>query len=359
MSGTWAIVVHKAQNTRKPWTVRYEIDGERHEKSFTTKREATNYQAEVTHRANTGTWIDPAMTRESFHDAAERWIRNRVVTEQTTHIYTSALRNYLDPAIGDMPMDRLARDRGRVQELLTSELPARGLSASTIRTCKTVIMGTVTEAIANGRLARSAGAIVFGPKLRLPQPKRRTDVFFPTADQLSDLARELGQPYGRLVWIMRGTGLRIGEALAIRHENVRDGMLRVTEQVNTKGEHASLKARREGDFRDVPCPAYVADAIGQGTGYVFPPIPRATLDYRFRHARDAAGLPSDFTWHSLRHVYASVALSQGIPLLDVSRYLGHRSISVTADLYGHLVPVASERARNVLDAEHAEFTHPE
>nr|WP_079064718.1 tyrosine-type recombinase/integrase [Streptomyces olivochromogenes] len=52
----------------------------------------------------------------------------------------------------------------------------------------------------------------------------------------------------------------------------------------------------------------------------------------------------------LRHWFASTALSNGLPLLDVSRWLGHKSITETADTYGHLTPDATGRAVMVMDA---------
>ena len=63
----------------------------------------------------------------------------------------------------------------------------------------------------------------------------------------------------------------------------------------------------------------------------------------------AAQLPEDATFHDLRHTFASTALAEGVPISEVSRWLGHKSITTTVDLYGHLVPEASGRARDALD----------
>jgi integrase len=51
----------------------------------------------------------------------------------------------------------------------------------------------------------------------------------------------------------------------------------------------------------------------------------------------------------LGDTFASTALAEGVPISEVSRWLGHRSITTTVDLYGHLVPEASGRARDALD----------
>ena len=85
--------------------------------------------------------------------------------------------------------------------------------------------------------------------------------------------------------------------------------------------------------------------------------PRGTLlrrDYYNREiwkpAITAAGLPADTTFHDLRHTFASTALAEGVPISEVSRWLGHKSITTTVDLYGHLVPEATGRARDALDS---------
>ena len=46
---------------------------------------------------------------------------------------------------------------------------------------------------------------------------------------------------------------------------------------------------------------------------------------------------------------ATTALAEGVPISEVSRWLGHRSITTTVDLYGHLVPEAGNRARDAQD----------
>jgi integrase len=69
----------------------------------------------------------------------------------------------------------------------------------------------------------------------------------------------------------------------------------------------------------------------------------------WKPALAAARLPVDTTFHDLRDTFASTALAEGVPISEVSRWLGHRSITTTVDLYGHLVPEASGRARDALD----------
>jgi integrase len=55
----------------------------------------------------------------------------------------------------------------------------------------------------------------------------------------------------------------------------------------------------------------------------------------WKPALTAAGLSGDTTFHDLRHTFASTALAEGVPISEVSRWLGHRSITTTVDLYGN------------------------
>ena len=121
--------------------------------------------------------------------------------------------------------------------------------------------------------------------------------------------------------------------------------------------------KTSASLRDVPMPRFVLQAVTAYTDHfrigpydVLCRTPRGTLlrrDYYNREiwkpAITAAGLPPKTTFHDLRHTFVSTALAEGVPISEVSRWLGHKSITTTVDLYGHLVPEASGRARDALD----------
>jgi integrase len=84
------------------------------------------------------------------------------------------------------------------------------------------------------------------------------------------------------------------------------------------------------------------------------PALRRTYQDDFTRAARKAGLPKQFIPHSLRHYFASTALARGIPITDVSQWLGHRSIEVTYRIYRHLMPSAWDQARATLDQAYLE-----
>lgn len=78
------------------------------------------------------------------------------------------------------------------------------------------------------------------------------------------------------------------------------------------------------------------------TEFGSPADPRSLLRTATLASR-RAGLPPAGV-HTLRHTYATIALLHGVPLLVVGRNLGHSSIGITADVYGHLTDEATGRS---------------
>jgi len=79
------------------------------------------------------------------------------------------------------------------------------------------------------------------------------------------------------------------------------------------------------------------------------PIRRQNLHRRsFKPLLEEAGLP-DIRFHDLRHTFASIALGKGANINTVSKMLGHSSVKVTLDVYGHLMPGMQAEALGYLD----------
>ena len=72
----------------------------------------------------------------------------------------------------------------------------------------------------------------------------------------------------------------------------------------------------------------------------------------FKRVLDKAGL-REIRLHDIRHTYASLLLTDGVTPVSVKEQLGHSSIQMTVDIYGHLIPNSNREAVNRLD-----FMHP-
>lgn len=78
------------------------------------------------------------------------------------------------------------------------------------------------------------------------------------------------------------------------------------------------------------------------------PIQPSRLTKWFRDFIDRSGLPH-VTVHSLRHTYASLLISDGVPLTVVSHQLGHSQTSTTANIYAHVIAAAEAKAQETID----------
>jgi site-specific recombinase XerD len=162
-----------------------------------------------------------------------------------------------------------------------------------------------------------------------------------------------------LLSLLRGCGVRIGEALGLRHEDLdaRRGVITVRQRLNAN------RARAKTWSRDVPAdPALIrlySDYLHEEYGafdcdYVFVnlwgqpvglPMSYASVDRLVRRLRARTGI--DFTPHQFRHSYATNLLRSGVAVEIVQHLLGHASISTTIDTYSHL---GIEDARRALVA---------
>jgi integrase len=326
------------------WVVRYRTTGGRssrqREQSFGDDlREAEDFALKVEHDKRARTFVDPKAGRVLFRDAAGTWLDQHLGADSSIATYRSVLRAHIDPSIGAKPIGAIRREDIKA---LIAAMHRKGLSASRIGCAHLVISAVLAE----------AGVVT------------AADFIFPAHAQIEAVAAGLPPDWAATVWLMHGCGLRIGEALAVnlRCRINRGKTLRVKEQVNPAAQLKPLKFRPEAEFRDIPLPQYVSEAIdkhvaGHGTtpdGYLFQGrkhklVVRRSYQQDFQRAADRAGVPPEFIPHSLRHLYASTALAEGIPITEVSRWLGHKSIEVTHQIYGHLVPSSFDRALSALD----------
>ncbi|AEV15110.1 DNA integration/recombination/inversion protein [Thermus sp. CCB_US3_UF1] len=211
-----------------------------------------------------------------------------------------------------------------------------------------------------------AGAI----RLRLPQGERAARALEPQEVlrllEVADGARS--REMALLLRLLLETGLRRGEALALQWRDVdlERGELRVWRswtKVNGKGDFTQPKTRTAR--RVVPLPQSLLLRLRAWKEELAQRLPQEVLEEAFlfggnkpfdpdafnhylRRLAQRAGL-GKVRVHDLRHTWASLALSRGIPLEVVSERLGHASPHVTLGIYRHLLE--EERRGYVVDLE--------
>lgn len=187
-----------------------------------------------------------------------------------------------------------------------------------------------------------------GP-VKLPSglPKAKRDI--PTEEQLEAVKKGIKEPFGLFPYMLLYTGMRRGELLALRWEDIdlEAGVIHVTKSVYFAGSASIVKEPKTESGKRV---VVILDALREvlqepGTGYVFGGEKPLT-DYQFRSAwgnwAKAVGLGpggmkgTDVTPHQLRHAFATILYDAGVGEVDTMAIMGHSSIKVTREVYTHI-----------------------
>lgn len=344
------------------WRARYRDDsGREHARHFATKAEARRWLIDQESKLLRGDWADPRLGRETLRAYATRWEAIQVASEGTKRITDNALRLHVLPRLGDL---RLAAIRRSDVQALVKELEAKGLAAKNVENIYAVLSRVLDSAVEDRMIATS-------PCRRISLPKDHgEEVTIPTLEDVESVRVALGERWQVIPVVLAGSGLRVGELLGLRREDVdlKAGTIRVERQRLQTNELAPLKSKTSR--RTVPVGKVVTKALAAHL-LRFPASDDALfvdelgdpLAYRRwkRLLADAAAAQVDaegqvvraaveLTSHSFRHFAASALISGGASVKQVQTFLGHASAVITLRTYSHLFPGDEDRTRNVLDA---------
>ena len=268
--------------------------------------------------------------------------------------YKRELTNRVVPAFGATRLRELTLPD---VQLWADRLAAEGLSASTVRNVIVPLRALYAWA-----LPRGLASVNPTRGVRLPTGEQARDRIASPAEAAQLVAALSPRDQAALGLSVYG-GLRLGELLALRWEDVDldAGTLRV---VRAWDPHARVyvEPKSKAGRRTVPIPKRLRDLLADHRvltdhrdGLLFcgrngqtPPVPN-TLRGRMRRQWKAAGL-ADLGFHEARHTYATCAIAAGVNAKALSTFMGHGSISITLDRYGHLFPGSEAEAGTLLDA---------
>lgn len=332
------------------WRARYrDFAGREHSKHFARKRDAEVWLSQVTASIVTGHYVDPRAGRVTVRDYAAAWERAQVGREGTARITDNALRLHILPVIGDRPMASVRTSDVRALVKGWSEVLSPGSVGNVYATLTRMFAAAVDDRV-----------IPLTPCLRIALPRKDdAEVAVPPVSEVVAMAEAVGPFYRAAVVTLAGSGLRIGELLGLRPDDV-DWLrrtVRVERQRLQSGEVGPCKTPKS--VRTVPVGQVVIDELAahlaaNGRGeWLFERPDGRPLDYRtwkrvWNVARTASGLTLDT--HDLRHFCASALIAGGASVKQVQTVLGHSSATVTLKVYAHLWPGDDDRTRSVMDA---------
>ena len=297
----------------------------------------------------------------------ERWfvdVMAREVVRSTIDNYRSIVKFHILPTFGRKRVDELTVVE--VDRLLAAKM-ASGLSPSTVHRIRAVLSQCLDQGIRWGVTPRNVARLSRSPKLIRPEGRTLSP-----EQARGFLASLQGHRNEALYTLMLSTGMRRGEAMGLRWEDVdlERGVIRIRRSLKRESGHIvtadtkTLKSRRAVNLPEPVVDLLVRhhdqqekERVDLGaawveTGFVFTssigtPIDPRNLYRDFQKVCEKAGL-SHWHPHELRHSAASLMLANGVKLQVVSQVLGHSSIRMTADVYGHILDPDREQAAKAM-----------
>lgn len=330
----------------KRWRVRYRKPdrAQTDKRGFTTKRDAQAFAATVEVSILAGSYVSPTDSRITVATLAEPWLRTKTATlkPSSSQSLRTAWEARVGPEWGDRSIGTIRKSE------VQAWLDGIDRSASIVRRAHEVLAGILDIAL-NDRLISANPA----RGVKLPRKTRKANVYL-THEQVAALANEAPADKRALVLTLAYTGLRWGEATALRVQSVTDvpRRLHVTENAVTVAGKIHMGTPKTHEKRTVPFPEFLAADLAElmqgktraaflfGNGSTVLPYPRSEGGW-FTNAvarvRKVDPLMPEVTLHDLRHTTASLAISAGANVKVVQRMLGHASAAMTLDIYSDLI----------------------
>lgn len=343
----------------------YGVDGRRVRKKVAgaTKVEVLRKLRDLRAELDSGRPVpDDRLTLGAF---LNRWVNKSLpgqVSDKTLDSYAGTVRLHLVPSLGRKVLRKVSV--GDVDELLTWKREA-GYSPNSVRIIRAVLRRALHQAEREGLVPRNVAALSAAPRVRGDEGRALS------IEQAQTLLAEVGGTrHEALLTVMLAFGLRRGEALGLHWSamdwetatlKVTHGVKRVQDRSLGSGRRTvlligALKTARSR--RTLFLTSQLVDllrrhrvrqaeermAVGEAwedRGLIFPseigtPLDPDNVSHLFSRICRRAGL-GHWHLHELRHSGASLMLAQGTDLYVVSEVLGHSSVAITKDVYGHLV----------------------
>lgn len=376
------------------WQVDYrDHSGKRRHKQFATKAEAVSYETKVRSEIVAGTHVADSASI-TIEAAADLWLQRAELEKlepATVRQYRQHVKLHIVPLIGATKLSRFTKPAAEEFRDKLVEKVSRPLARAVLTSLK----GILKEAQRRGLVGHNAAADTSVKVSK--RDKKKTEI--PTKDEIRALlgksaelwpitktvrTRESEQKVVSVSWrpmlvTAIFTGLRCSELRGLTWENVdlANAVIHVRQRADFQNRIGAPKT--EAGTRDVPLAPAVVNTLKQwklacpatGLNLVFPtdegtihsnsnlhkhywgPLLRETGCVLVT-GTDDKGKPVEeprYKFHALRHVAASLFIEQGWSPKKVQKVMGHSSIQVTFDIYGHLWENLDDDIRDMAQIE--------
>lgn len=356
------------QKPNGKWRAQIMLNGGRLTTTAGTRSEAQDWIRSTRNQIENGLTFKGANTQ--FGEFLDEWLASAKprLTEHSWRTYGQVVRDHISPSLVKVRLRDL--NPSVIQKFYDKKI-AEGLGLRTVQKTHTIIHAALNSAMKLGLIGRNPDNATQPPK-----PRRREMQYLDAAQvkRLLETARNTGDRNYALCFLAVSTGMREGELLGLRWDdvNLEQGILNVRfslkrlpsgilalHQPKTKTSVRAIKlGNKTIDILQLQkirnsMDAEKAGKLWKEQEFVFPstvgtPMDPTNLIKAFRKLLRKADLPR-IRFHDLRHTAASLMLNNGVDVLVASHRLGHARPSITLDVYGHLLPSLQVHVAEVLE----------
>ena len=300
-------------------------------------------------------------------DYVKTWLDRIQCTRKysTYDDYVKMMNRDILPAFHGLDLGDITRERVKT---LAFEALKRGQAPKTVQNLIRCLSSMLSHAVEDELIPANAA---LKPGKFLPRISKRSNINVLTREEVALFlakVRQKAPPYFPLFLCALRTGLRQGELVALQWGDIDfHGRFIEVQRNFTRGRFATPKG---GESRRVDMSLELtqvlrdlledrrleASAKGQTEiqPWVFLSATGGLVNHNYLRGRIFHGLLQAaelrrIRFHDLRHTFASLLLQQGESLIYVKEQMGHSSIQLTVDLYGHLIPGGNKQAVDRLD----------
>jgi integrase len=364
--------IYKRKDGR--WAASITMEG-RKRKTFygKTRKEVQEQLNTALHQQQQGTLVTtPQQKVEQFLAHWLEDVHKHSVRPRTYERYEGMIRLHLVPGLGHHPLQKLSPQH--LQAFYTKKLQ-EGLSPTTVLSFHKMLHLALDKAVQWGLVPRNMCDAVEPPHVK------RYEIQPLNSEQIQQfLTAARGHRLEALFVLALATGMRRGELLALkwRDINFAAGTLQVRRilthmpaKLNGKGGYVEAEPKTEKSRRSIALASFALEQLKQhrvrqveeelkaGVAWkdndlVFSSTVGGHLHTsrilfaQFKQLLKKAGLP-DIRFHDLRHSSATMLLSLGVHPKVVQEILGHSQISMTMDIYSHVLPTMQREAMSKLN----------